>query len=263
MTSSRARKGLEVSSRVGLAAYGLLHLLVAWVAVDLALGDRQRDSSGQGALRQLASEPVGRVLVWAIAVAMAAFCLRRVVEGCVGHRDEDDRDRLRLRARAWAKACVYAAISASATAIALHAGGGGSGKERSLSARVMDLPGGGIAVALVGIGILALGCRHAYRGLTKKFRDELSEDGREGEAGAVYLAFGQVGYTAKGVVIALVGVLVAYAGITHEPQKSGGLDQALQTLRDQPFGPVLLCAVAAGIASYGLFCFAQARHLSG
>jgi hypothetical protein len=30
----------------------------------------------------------------------------------------------------------------------------------------------------------------------------------------------------------------------------------------QPFGPVLLVLIAAGIACYGLFCFARARHLS-
>jgi hypothetical protein len=31
---------------------------------------------------------------------------------------------------------------------------------------------------------------------------------------------------------------------------------------DQPFGPVLLLVIAAGIGCYGLFCFARARHLS-
>ena len=28
------------------------------------------------------------------------------------------------------------------------------------------------------------------------------------------------------------------------------------------FGPVLLAAIAIGIAAYGLFCFARAKHLS-
>ena len=31
---------------------------------------------------------------------------------------------------------------------------------------------------------------------------------------------------------------------------------------EQPFGPVLLTAIALGIAAYGLFCFARAKHLS-
>jgi hypothetical protein len=258
-----AREGVKLSSRIGLAAYGVLHLLVAWVAVELALGSGgPRESSGQGAMRQLAAQPLGRILVGAIAVGMAGFCIGRAVQGCIGYRDKKDSDRWKHRAVAWGKAVVYAAISASAAEIALGSSGGGSSKERSTSARVMDVPGGQVVVVLVGMGILALGLRHCYRAFTQDFRDELSVGGRNGQAGRLYLAFGQAGYAAKGVVIGLVGILVGYAGATHDPQKSGGLDTALQTVRDQPFGPVLLCAVAAGIASYGLFCFARARHLS-
>lgn len=258
----KAREGLDMTSRVGLAAYGLLHLLVAWVAAQLAFGFGVRDTSGQGAMRQLAADPVGRVLVWVIAFAMAGFTLQRLVEGWMGDRGEEGVDLWKHRARAWGKAVVYAAISVSAFGIASHSGGGGSNRERSLSARVMDHTGGTIAVVAVGAGILALGLWQCYHGLTRDFRDELSADGKDGETGKVYLALGQIGYTAKGLVITLVGVLVGYAGVTHEPRKSGGLDEALQTVRDQPFGPVLLCAVAAGIAAYGLFCFAKARHLS-
>jgi hypothetical protein len=52
-----------------------------------------------------------------------------------------------------------------------------------------------------------------------------------------------------------------YAALTHDADKSGGLDQALLKVLDQPFGPLLLALAAAGIACYGLFCFAWARHL--
>lgn len=166
------------------------------------------------------------------------------------------------RLDAWGKAAVYAALGVSAVRIASGSGGGGSGKERTLSARVMDEPGGELLVALVGGGILLAGLYLARRGLTQDFREELSAGGRKGESGTAYLAFGQIGYTAKGLVIALVGALVGYAGLSHDPQKSGGLDEALRTVRDQPFGPALLIAVAAGIGCYGLFCFAQARHPS-
>lgn len=46
------------------------------------------------------------------------------------------------------------------------------------------------------------------------------------------------------------------------PQEVGGLDVALETVRRQPYGQVLLLLIAAGIACYGLFTFARARHLS-
>ena len=74
--------------------------------------------------------------------------------------------------------------------------------------------------------------------------------------------FGTFGYIARGVAFLIVGGLFGYAAITHDPSKSGGLDQALQKVLDQPFGPVLLCVLGAGLASYGLFMLARARHLS-
>ena len=58
----------------------------------------------------------------------------------------------------------------------------------------------------------------------------------------------------------MVGVLFALAGITHDPNKAGGLDQALRTLLGLPFGQILLTAVALGIAAFGVYCFVWARH---
>ena len=64
------------------------------------------------------------------------------------------------------------------------------------------------------------------------------------------------------MVLAIVGGLFCYAAITHNAKKSGGLDQALQTVLEQPFGQAMLVAIALGIAAYGVFCFARAKHLS-
>ena len=100
-----------------------------------------------------------------------------------------------------------------------------------------------------------------WRGWKEKFAEHLETEGKLGYSGAAYLLLGKVGHIAKGIALAIVGGLFCYAGVTHEPEKSGGLDQALQKVLQQPFGPYLLFAIGVGIACYGLFCFAQARHL--
>ncbi len=53
-----------------------------------------------------------------------------------------------------------------------------------------------------------------------------------------------------------------YAAFTQDPQKSGSTDKALHKVLQQPFGPWMLGALAIGIACYGLFQFARARHLA-
>ncbi len=70
---------------------------------------------------------------------------------------------------------------------------------------------------------------------------------------------GTVGTSARGVVFALVGVLVMDAAVTHNAAKSGGVDKALLTLRDQPFGQVLLILAALGLVVFGVYGLCEAR----
>jgi hypothetical protein len=252
---------LDRAVQLGLVAYGLVHLLIGWLAVQLALGDHGSQASAKGALQELAQQPFGKVLVWAVAVGMFLLVVWRVIEAAFGHRDEDGSDRVRKRVASGLKAGIYGALGA--TAVRVAAGSSSSGKSSSgLTAKLMDLPAGQWIVVAVGVAILGYAGNTAWRGWTEKFADHLDTEGKLGNSGAAYLLLGQVGYIAKGVALALVGGLFCYAGVSHNPHKSGGLDEALQKVLQQPFGPYLLIVIGVGIACYGLFCFARARHLA-
>ena len=58
----------------------------------------------------------------------------------------------------------------------------------------------------------------------------------------------------------MVGLLFVAAALARDKDEAGGLDQALQTLKQQLAGPVLLTVVGVGFAAYGLYCFARARY---
>jgi type IV secretory pathway VirB2 component (pilin) len=75
----------------------------------------------------------------------------------------------------------------------------------------------------------------------------------------VVKALGMIGTIARGLVLALVGVLVVDAAITHQASKSGGIDKALLTLRDQPFGPFLMLVAALGLVVFGVYGLCEAR----
>ncbi|MET3960910.1 hypothetical protein ABIE44_000844 [Marmoricola sp. OAE513] len=251
---------MDAGIRLGLVAYGVVHLLIAWLGLQLALGDNEGNADSAGAMRQLAEQPFGEALTWAVAIGMGILVVWRLLEASAGHRELDGKERWRSRAVSLGKAVVYAGVGLSALKVA--AGAGSSSRGRSTTARLMDLPAGTLLVGLVGVAIIGYGARHVVRGLTEKFAEHLTGEGRTGETGAVYLALGKAGYTAKGLSIAAVGSLFLYSALSHDPTKSGGLDQALRTVLQQPFGPYLLGAISVGFAAYGLFCFARARHLS-
>ncbi|MBF4770200.1 DUF1206 domain-containing protein [Nocardioides agariphilus] len=252
---------MDVAIRAGLVAYGIVHLLVGWLALQLAFGDRGEKASNKGAMQELAQQPFGDVLVWAIVVGMFLLVLWRLLEAFFGHQDKDEgSDRMKARVVSGMKAAIYAAVGITALQVAIGSGKSGGGSRWTKT--VMDWPAGQWIIAAIGLAVIIYGADHVRKGFAEKYAKHLDAEGKSGQSGKAYLLFGKVGYVGKGIAIAIVGGLIMYGGITHDASKSGGLDQALHKVLTYPFGVVLLVVMAAGIVCYGLFCFARARHLS-
>jgi Domain of Unknown Function (DUF1206) len=252
-------KMLDGAIRFGMVVYGVVHLIVAWLAIQLALGNHGKQASQKGAMQTLAQQSAGTLLLWLVAIGMFALVLWRVIETFVGHQEYDGGKRWRKRATSAFKAIVYGYIGVTALKYAV---GAGSGKSTHYTEKLMNQTYGRWIVGAIGVAILGYGLAYARRGWTEKFMENLDARGTIGDTGAAYRWVGKVGYIAKGVAFCVIGGLFVAAAYTHEAKKSGGLDDALHKVLQQPFGPVLLILVAAGIACYGLFCFARARHLS-
>ena len=73
------------------------------------------------------------------------------------------------------------------------------------------------------------------------------------------LVAGVVGYVAKGLVLAVAGILLVVAVLRADPSKATGLDGAVKTLGSWPAGPTLLVIAAIGLAAYGVYAFVMAR----
>ncbi len=96
--SSLARRAahsttLRSMASVGLVGYALLHLVVAWLALQLAWqAGRTRPVDGRtavdqsGAMALLADSPVGPLLLWSLAAGLAGLCVWQAVEVLRHHR---------------------------------------------------------------------------------------------------------------------------------------------------------------------------------
>jgi hypothetical protein len=251
---------LDRGIRGGLVCYGVMHLLIAYLAVRLALGHGSGSASSQGAFHELAQGTAGVVTLWVVGAGFVVLVLWQLLEAAVGHRDEEGGKRAWKRLVSVGKAVLYGSLAASAFRTAVGSSGSGGGT-KGVTAKVMQMPGGPVLVAAVGVGVLAVAGFLLYRGWSEGYRSKLDSRGQSGDDGRAYVLLGKVGYIGKSVAIAVVGGLFVYAAITHDPQKSGGLDVALREVLQQPFGTPLLLLLALGFACFGLFCFAWARHL--
>jgi Domain of Unknown Function (DUF1206) len=252
---------LEHVIRGGLVAYGVIHILIGWLAIQIALGEKSKQASGTGALEYLAQQPLGGVLIWVVSIGMLALVVWRLLEAWEAYRIQDGADRVKGMVSQLFKGVVYAVLAFSAIRVALGQSGSGGGTD-SMTADLMKMTAGQLLVGAVGLGVLGYGLYYVYQGWTEKFLKKLDGLPQRAETSKAYRWLGKAGFIAKGIAIALIGGLFVYAAVTHEPKQSAGLDQALQEIARQPFGQVLLTLVAVGIACYGLFAFARARHLS-
>ncbi|WP_459546641.1 DUF1206 domain-containing protein [Nocardia sp. X0981] len=248
---------VERFARAGFLMAGLVHLLIGYLAVRIAFGgDGATDQSG--AMAELAAKPGGVFLLSVGVVAFVLMALWRLAEAASGRRSraqgKGGGSEAFHRAKACAVAVVYFCYAVTAFGFARGSGRSSGSESAGLSARLMHSDGGRIALVVAGLVIVAVGGYHVYKGLTRKFVQELRTDS------AFLRRLGTVGYTSKGLVIAGVGVLVMVAVGRSDPSKAGGLDAALKTLGAQPYGVVLLIAAGLGIAAYGLYDFACARY---
>ncbi|NJC69025.1 DUF1206 domain-containing protein [Planosporangium thailandense] len=261
-TARRAARSstLETLTRIGFIGYGLLHLAVAWIAVQIALGHPTGEGDQAGAFRYLAGRPFGLFALMVTVIGLAAMAVWQLLLVFIGHRDEHGFSRVAERvASAW-RTVFYAALAWTAYRVVDGRPTSNAEQTQHATAGVMAAPAGRWLVGVGGVVVVAVGIGLVVYGARKKFEKRLTIAHMSRRARHMAVRLGQVGYVAKGIAFGIVGVLLVEAATSHNPAKSRGLDAALRLLVRQPYGPLLLIAIALGLAAFGVYCFFQARY---
>jgi hypothetical protein len=259
---SKARRATDspaahVLARAGLTARGIIYILIGWVAVLVALGHGRHEADQQGALQLVAGKPYGTVSLWLLGIGFAAYALWRLSEAAYGVAGEGNGAGPRLKSLA--RAVIYAGFAYLTFQILAGRQGSQARQQQDVTARVMQHPGGRLLVGIIGLIIVVVGLVLISEGLRRKFMRHLRSSEMSQRTRRVVRKLGRIGTVARGVVVALVGVLVVDAAVSHSPAKSGGIDKALLTLRDEPFGAVLLGLAALGLIVFGVYGLCEAR----
>jgi hypothetical protein len=244
-------------ARAGLTARGVIYILVGWVAVLVALGQSSREADQQGALQLLAGKSYGLVSLWLLGIGFAAYALWRLSEAAFGVTGEPPGAGPRLKSLA--RSVIYAGFAYLTFEVISGTARSQSRRQQDMTATAMQHPAGRWLVGIVGLVVVACGLVLVLEGARKKFMKYLRTAQMRARTRRVLRLLGMTGTIARGLVFALAGVLVIDATITHKASESGGIDKALLTLRDQPFGEFLMLAAALGLVVFGIYGLCEAR----
>jgi hypothetical protein len=252
---------VQLLARAGLTARAVVYGVIGVIAIDVAVGERGHQANQQGALELIARQTLGGVLLGLVAAGLAGYAAWRLTHALLG-RGSEVRDTAFDRVAAAASAVVYGAMCAIAIKIlAGSAGGGGAAASpRKETAGVLGWTGGPVLVTIAGVILVGIAAYQAHKALAKTFM----ETSRTAEMGArvrrAYEALGVFGHLARAVVFALTGYGLVRAALDYDPHKAVGLDEALRSLAENAYGPVLLGVVAAGLIAFAGYSAADARY---
>ncbi len=254
---------IEAAARIGYIAKGAVYTIIGVLAVQAALGSGGAITGSRGAIKSIADEPFGEVLLVLTAVGLLGYAVWRFIEAALDPRNEGkDTKGVVKRVGYVISGALYLGLAFLAASIVFFgsgSGGGGASKEE-WTARVLAQPFGQWLVGIAGVVTIGVGLYRFYKAYKASFMRKY-DTGKMSAAQRRWIErAGRFGIAARAVVFCIIGVFLIVAALQSDASETRGLSGALQTLSEQPYGPYLLAVVAAGLIAYGVYCFSNARY---
>jgi Domain of Unknown Function (DUF1206) len=252
-------RAFEWLSRAGFVARAAIYAIIGVLALKLAIGEGGKLTNQQGALKTVANQSFGSILLTLLAIGLGGYALWRLFRAVLGHGPEGS-DSGFQRLAALASGLVYGGLCVLAIEILIGSGSSSTTDPKSSSAGILGWPGGPWIVGAIGVVMIAVALYQGYRGVTQKFLKDSKTEEMSPRVRKWIGRVGTVGHLARMVVFGLVGVFFIKAAIEYDPSTAIGLDGALAKLAQQSYGSVLLGIVAAGLIAFGVYSLSDARY---
>jgi uncharacterized protein DUF1206 len=251
-------RAFELLARAGFVARGVVYGIIGVLALDVAVGHGGKLTDQQGALRAVEQQRFGHVLLAILAVGLGGYSLWRLFRAILGHGPEGA-DRGLDRLGALGSGIVYGVMCMIAIQL-LTGSSGVTGSSEKTASGAFSWPGGRWLVGIAGLVLIGVGVYQLIRGVRRKFLDDSKTEEMSPSTKTWITWIGVVGHVARAVVFGLVGVFLVKAAVDYSAKEAIGFDGALAKLYNQPYGPWLLGAVAAGLVAFAIFSLSEARY---
>ncbi|RYU78361.1 DUF1206 domain-containing protein [Hymenobacter persicinus] len=257
-------QGIRLLARFGFAAKGIVYLTMGVLALLAALGQQGgRTADKQQAMQTIQDLPMGRFLLGLVAFGLVGYVVWRFTQAL---RDTEGQG---SGAKGLARRLGYAGSGLLYVALAFYAGkaawqntavssGSGGDAKQSAVAMLLAQPFGQWLVGAIGLAIIGAGLYQIWHAYSGKFAEHVNASSLSAPQQHLVFRTGQVGHTALGVVMSIIGYFFVQAARTSNAQKVDDTEGAFDLLN--AMGPAVLGVVAAGLVAYGLYMLVQARY---
>ncbi|WP_049722840.1 DUF1206 domain-containing protein [Gilvimarinus polysaccharolyticus] len=243
---------IDVLARMGYTARALVYLTVGSLAVLTAADLGGKTTNSRGAVREIAEQPFGQILLVLLVVGLVGYVIWRSTQAL---RDTDNHGTsvkgLGVRAGLFISAVSHGALAWFTAKLVWF---GSDSREAEPTWLSSDL--GLWLLAVVGVGMAVAGVAHMIKGWNVGYEKYM----RLPPAQIFWLRpLCRFGLLARGAVLILIGVILARSALVAHSSEIKGIADALSSLQNNPYGAWLLGFVALGLVAFGCYSLLEAK----
>jgi hypothetical protein len=252
---------MEALTRLGFGVRGLIYITMGLLAIGVTLGKGGAVADQQGAIAAIGKQPAGMILLWLILFGLGSYSLWGVIRAVFDplHKGSDLKGSI-TRIGFLFSAVSYALLMVPAYSYIKGAGGANqnSAQTQKFLTTLMAKPWGHWVVGVAGLLIVAVGLYQVFQGINSSFDKQFKTYAMTAQEVKIATQLGRLGTSTRGVIFAIVGGLLCLAAYQSNPSQPIGIDTALKTLLQQPYGIYLLGVTALGLIAFGIYSMLSA-----
>lgn len=242
----------EKFARFGMLTKGLVYSLIGILTGLAALGMGGKQTGPEGALKYLAQQSFGQIILILIAIGLLGYVFWRFYQALTNPQNLDNDAKGYVKRLAYViSGFIYGGFAFYALKLVFNSTTNASGALNTSN---------NLIIIAVGIGMLVKAAYDIYRAYSENFREEIHESKLSSNEQKLLLKAGKFGHTARGLVIGLMAYLTLSSGFTSGNTINTQTDAF--TYIQNEYGTAVLAIIALGLIGYGVYMFIKAKYPS-
>ena len=253
---------VEPMGRVGYAAKGIVYAVLGVLAFRMTAPGSQDAPSSREAIREIASQPFGAVLMVAMAVGLFSYAAWRFGQAIKDTEGAGTGGKGCVKRTGYAiSGLVYAALGAFAVSILMGSdnGSGGSSRDQATST-MLSSTGGRIALGIVAAIVIGVALHFFYKAYHAKFMSKYRLRRMSDKVRTVALHAGRMGISTRGIAFLIIGGFLMTSVVGGGNGNVNSMSDAMNIIAGAPWGKFLIGTAAFGLVAYAVHMFLMAMY---